>query len=116
MVAFIISPVKNIQVKEICRIDDYIEKLKRKGFTKIHFPYKHTNQKATEVEICSQNRQAIIDSDEVFIYYSKDSVGSIFDLGMAFALGKKITVINSNNAMLFRTDYKSFSNLLLDLK
>ncbi len=49
-------------------------------------------------------------------YKQKDSIGSLFDLGVAFGANKKITIINKGNYAILPTENKSFSNLLLQLK
>lgn len=45
-----------------------------------------------EFKICSANREMIQKADEVHVYWDGRSTGTIFDLGMVFALNKKIIV------------------------
>lgn len=40
-------------------------------------------------------RQAIADADEVHVFWDVESKGSHFDLGMAYALGKKIVPVRA---------------------
>ena len=44
------------------------------------------------LEICNQNAAAIASSYEVHIFYNSDSQGTHFDMGVAFALGRKIVI------------------------
>lgn len=46
----------------------------------------------TEYYICNANRFAMENADEVHVYWNGRSTGTIFDLGMAFALRKKVVV------------------------
>jgi len=49
--------------------------------------------KGDELAICSYNRSIIEWADEVHVFWDQRSLGTIFDLGMAFALRKPIKVI-----------------------
>ena len=73
---------------------DYVCKLENKGVV-VHFPSRDNPQSCpTGYYICDAMRQAIIDCDEVHVFYSPDSQGCHFDLGMAFALHKKVRIMN----------------------
>jgi hypothetical protein len=39
------------------------------------------------------HRKAMLESNEVHIFWDRESTGSHFDFGMAFALGKKIKLV-----------------------
>ena len=108
---FLISPVANSNKEIEEQIEQYIGKQKEEG-NFVYYPLIHTTQNAPEISICNQNLQAIIDADEVHIYFQEDSGGSKFDLGMAFVLKKKIKLINQ----IEKSDKKSFGNLLLQIK
>jgi hypothetical protein len=57
----------------------------------VYFPPRDMNPYLnTEFEKCQQNMGAIADADEIWVFYHKKSLGSHFDMGMAFALGKPI--------------------------
>jgi hypothetical protein len=58
-----------------------------------------------ELEVITYNREAIEWADEVHVLWDARSIGTIFDLGMCFALRKKVKVIYLNN--------KTFQNFLL---
>lgn len=110
---FIICPVRNLTDEEKTRIENYIMRLEKMGHS-VHFPPRDTNQKdRIGSRICLDNLSAIKRADEVHIWWNNNSEGSKFDFGMAFALGKKIVIINSE--MVLPTEYKSFSNVLLEL-
>jgi hypothetical protein len=62
---------------------------------KMYYPPVDTDQSDTNgFNICWENRQGIRNSKEVHVKLDKDSKGSVFDLGMAFALGKNIVLVN----------------------
>lgn len=46
-----------------------------------------------ELHVCSVNRNHIEWADEIHLFWDGRSLGTIFDLGMAFALRKPIKVI-----------------------
>jgi len=90
---------------------EYIQSLEKAG-VKIHYPPRDTNQDDTiGVNICEENLKAISESNEVHIFWSGKSKGSLFDFGMAFALRKPIKLVNK----IKPTIGKSFNNVLLAL-
>ena len=89
-------------------LDAYVKNLEDQGID-VHYPPRDTNQNDTiGFRICSQNKKAIIESDEVHIFYNPNSTGSLFDIGMAFAFEKPIRLINKVET----TEGKSFANVL----
>ena len=113
MKIFIICPVRNMTETENTTILNYIKRLEDNGNI-VHYPPRNTNQNdECGIRICLDNSNAIKESDEVHVYWNKDSKGSLFDLGMAFSMGKTIRLINSKD--IIKTSYKSFENVLLYL-
>jgi len=111
--AFIICPVRGISEEEKSYVDSYVENLERRGY-KVYYPPRDTNQNdSIGLNICSQNRKAIFEADEIHIYWNSKSEGSLFDFGMAFMSDKPIYLINRKN--LVKTSTKSFTNVLLEL-
>lgn len=55
-----------------------------------------------EFEVCNYNYEKIKEADEIHVIWDGRSIGTIFDLGMCFALGKRIKIIYLNP--------KTFSN------
>lgn len=110
---FVICPVRGIDDREKQFLDSYVAGLESNGIG-VHYPPRDTKQDDENgLNICSQNRKAIEDSDEVHIYYNPNSEGSKFDLGMAFMSKKPIKLINLKDVQ--RTPHKSFQNVLLEL-
>ena len=58
----------------------------------------------TEIQMCTHNKELILWADEVHVLWDGRSTGTIFDLGMCFALNKKIKTIY--------LEKKNFVNLL----
>jgi nucleoside 2-deoxyribosyltransferase len=91
---FIIGSVR-LATEEIRNyLDEYTSFLEGYGI-KVYLPHRDTDQTASELEICTQNLAAIKEANEIHIIFNPESTGSHFDLGMAFALGKKIRVIKN---------------------
>lgn len=89
---FIICPVREANESINQKLTDYVDSLEEEG-NAVHLPKRDTNQDGTSTEICMTNRQAIIEADEVHVFYSAASTGTHFDMGVAYALGKKIVLV-----------------------
>ena len=94
MKAFIICSVRGATDEYRRNLEAYVSDLEGKG-VKVHLPHRDTDQTARGFDICSQNRDAIAAADEVHIFYSGKSQGTHFDMGVAFALNKKLVVVEN---------------------
>ena len=95
---FIISPVRGITEQQIASIRRYIQYLRDEGRV-IYWPYEDTGQNDdTGYAICRANRKALENSKAVHVWWQPDSEGSLFDLGMAWALNKPMRLINLHTA------------------
>jgi hypothetical protein len=104
---FIICKVRNADEEYKRSLEEFVKDLEENGY-KVHLPHRDTNQEARGFDICLQNKQAIQDADEIAVFYSSDSQGIHFDLGMAFALNKKIIILKNE---LF-DENKSFPRMI----
>lgn len=87
---YVICAVRNANQLRVNIIRDCVEKLKVDGHD-VHFPPDDVNQDdPTGEEICRVHLKAMTKADEVHVFWDVNSSGSHFDLGMAYALGKKI--------------------------
>ena len=87
MRAFLICPVRGVPKEATAQIAADIES---RGWT-LHWPPRDTNQEdSTGLRICTDNMLAIAQADVVFFAWDGKSTGSLFDLGIAFALNKPI--------------------------
>jgi hypothetical protein len=96
MKIFIICTVRNATQEYLDKLYAYVAKLEAEGH-EVHLPPRDTNQDDEETggfRICRDNEVAILWADEVHISYNEKSTGTHFDLGMAFALDKKIHVFD----------------------
>lgn len=91
---FIICSVRGASEEYKQKLEDYVHKLESEGNT-VHLPHRDTNQNASGLEICARNLAAIELADEVHIFYSSSSQGIHFDMGCAFALLKKIVIVEN---------------------
>jgi nucleoside 2-deoxyribosyltransferase len=88
---FLIHPVRNITEELKQRLDDYRKRLEKEGYG-VYDPLYHTNQvdPTGGYRIFVDNMNAIKNADEVHIAWDGVSQGSLFDMGVAFALGKPV--------------------------
>ena len=91
---FLIGSVRNATEAQRSALEGHVARLEVDGHM-VHLPHRDTNQKATGIQICRQNRAEIEAADEVHLFYTKGSQGTHFDMGMAFALGKRLRVIKN---------------------
>ena len=106
---FIICTIRSATQEYINKLESYVSELEDKGY-KVYAPHRDTDQLALGYDICKQNMQGIIDADEVHIFYNSQSQGTHFDMGMAFALNKKIVIVENEEL----TDGKSFQRMLVE--
>ena len=107
MRAFLICPVRGKTIEDYAA---YVEQIESLGF-KLHYPHRDTNQQdqtGTGYRICQDNRAAIEAADVVFIVWDGESQGCLFDLGVAFALRKRIVPLSLPEP----TGKKSFQNMI----
>jgi hypothetical protein len=111
---FIICPVRDATPDVDKMIREYIKELEGKNY-EVHYPPRDTNQNdPIGINICTQNMQAVMNADEVHIYWTDYSKGSLFDLGMTFMARKPLKIINRDEVE--ETDgKKSFNNVLREL-
>lgn len=91
---FVICTVRGASDEYKQKLEDYVKKLESEG-CKVHLPHRDTDQNASGYDICNQNARAIASSHEVHIFYNPDSQGTHFDMGVAFAYGRKIVVVEN---------------------
>ena len=105
--------MRNATLEQKATAEGYVKQLEAQGY-KVHWPPRDTNQEdSIGLRICADNRAAIKNADEVHIMWDPNSQGSLFDIGMTFAFGKK--VILANPETVEPTQDKSFNNVLLSL-
>lgn len=107
---FIICPVRNATEQQKQEMADIITAIEHLGHS-VYYPARDTNQEdETGYRICTDNKNAIRDADIVLVYYDKNSSGTLFDLGVAFALDKEIVILNE----VEDGHGKSFSRMIQD--
>ncbi len=103
--SFLICPVRG---KDPATFAAAVERIEAAGFD-VHWPPRDTDQvDPTGLRICRDNRAAIERADVVHVIWDGQSQGCLFDLGIAFALGKPIRVIEIPEP----SDGKSFQNMM----
>ena len=113
MKIFLICPVRGASDAETAAILTYVHGMEFDGYT-VYWPARDTHQAdPIGLTICRDNCAAIRGASEVHVWWNTSSQGSLFDLGMAFAMGKPIFLANPDG--IEPTDGKSFTNLLLTL-
>lgn len=105
----IICSVRNGTPQEIY---NYVTGLEKSGH-QVYFPPRDTPQNdPTGLDICLRMCNQIRLADEVHVFYSSDSQGVHFDLGCAFALGKKWKLVNNPED----TQTKSYIKVIKELQ
>lgn len=107
MKIFIICSVRDASADLRDRLEKYTADLEADGHS-VHLPHRNTDQTADSISICRQNMRAIELADEVHIFYDPASFGSHFDMGVSFAKGKPIKIVEG----VKETKGKSFHNML----
>jgi nucleoside 2-deoxyribosyltransferase len=102
---FLICPVRGLSASAW---QSHVAALEADGY-EVHWPHRDTDQDDDiGLRICSDNLAAIRTSDVVHVIWDGKSQGCLFDLGMAFALGKRVIVVELPEP----TDSKSFQNMV----
>lgn len=105
MKSFLICPVRGKSPEDTAGI---VKSLEDEGYH-VHWPHRDTNQSdPVGLRICGDNLAAIQNADVVHVVWDGLSQGCLFDLGMAFALNKKISPISLPD----ETPNKSFQNMV----
>jgi nucleoside 2-deoxyribosyltransferase len=109
---FLICPVRGVTKEQEFQIREYVNSLEDSGLV-VHWPQRDTKQDDFIGDmICAVNRQAIEDAKEIHVWWTTTSTGTMFDLGMAWALKKPLIIANPQEVSL--TEGKSFQNVLLN--
>lgn len=112
MKIFLICPVRNLTDEFKEKLERYVRVREGLHEDEVHYPPRDTDQvDPTGLRICTDNLTAMYFADEVHIAWDEKSEGCLFDLGIAFALKKKITPV----PFLFPTETKtgkSFPNMI----
>lgn len=103
--SFLIAPVRGLSPDAHAAV---VTTLEAKGY-RVHWPARDTDQNdPTGLRICSDNLAAIVAADVIHVIWDGKSQGCLFDLGMAFALGKRIVPLSLPEL----TEGKSFQNMI----
>jgi len=109
MKIFIVCPVRKISDLLKSTIEAKILELENAGYL-VYYPARDTEQNdPTGYSICATNREAIRDADEILIAWDGSSEGVLFDIGMAFMMGKAIKIIEPFPP---KTEGKSFASMI----
>lgn len=91
---YIICAVRNADPERVKQLRLYAAQSRRDGH-RVHFPPDDAPQDdSTGKAICETHLAAMRKCDEVHVFWDVRSSGSHFDLGMAYALGKKIVPVS----------------------
>jgi len=108
--AFVISPMRGIAPEYESGIAAQVEALERE-WDRVYWPARDTDQRPISgLPECEANRKAMRKSAMVYVMWDGKSQGVLFDLGMAWAMGKPIQVVTGYMPPLSRG--KSFQNMI----
>jgi nucleoside 2-deoxyribosyltransferase len=109
---FLISPVRHLSAALQVELRHAVEELEAQGH-EVHWPFRDTEQAAIEWAVCERNMAAMAEADLIYVAWRGHSEGVLFDLGVAFALGKAVRPLPEH--FPGRTPYaKSIANLVHD--
>lgn len=100
---YLIHPVRGHEPSET---EELVQAWEDAGWT-VYWPIRDTNQDAPELDINHQNLAGVKKADIVAIVWDGISKGSMFDAGMAFALGKPLHIVDIPP----KTEHKSYPNM-----
>lgn len=116
---FLICPITGSSEEVQERIAAYVAKLEGSGFS-VYWPKRDTDQSDPHGwAIFSSNSVAIMDAEEIHVWFDSKSRGSLCDVGMVFMLyrlGFRKRVVIANPEDVQPTPHKSFENIVLRLQ
>ena len=90
---YIICAVRNATPERVAEIRSYAEAKRAEGHH-VHFPPDNAPQEdPTGEAICRTHLAAMKGADEVHVFWDVKSSGSHFDLGMAYAMDKRLVPV-----------------------
>ena len=112
MRVYVICPVRRISDNQRADVLAHVSMLEDKGHI-VFVPFRDNVAETPEngLLVCRNNRAALEEAEAILVFWDPMSAGSIFDLGMAFALRKSIML----GWEIQRNGDESFENLLLAL-
>ena len=112
MKIYLVCPVRKASPEYSLAAQNYVAELESLGY-QVYWPARDTDQiDPTGLRICNDNRRAIEAADEIHVIWDGQSQGSIFDLGIAFAMRKKVVPVIG--AFPAKTEGKSIENMVYD--
>jgi nucleoside 2-deoxyribosyltransferase len=109
---YLICPVRNCPAEVLASISEYVKEQELFGH-KIHWPHRDVSQSdPTGSAICATHLAAMRNADEVHVIWDVESKGSHFDLGMAYALNKRVVAVKTVRP---DTDGKSYWKVMCAL-
>lgn len=94
MKIYIICAVRNATQERVAELREYAEQKRAEGH-RVHFPPDDAPQSdPTGEAICRTHLDAMRDADEVHVFWDVESKGSHFDLGMAYAMQKRMVPVS----------------------
>ena len=112
MKIYIICPVRNQTEEQVSTIMLHATRLRVFFGHTVHVPMLDAPQEdETGYYICCVHCRAMEEADRVDVFWDESSLGSHFDLGMAFALRKKLNLVEVFNG----STEKSYLSFLKEL-
>ena len=106
---FLVRPIAGISDEYREEIEVQIEHLRITY--DVYDPLTQTDQNKSELRICKQNREAMESADVVGVIWDLKSHGCLFDLGMAFAMKKRIEPVTGYFPAI-NSSKKTFQNMV----
>jgi hypothetical protein len=78
----------------ITTVDSIIDSLEELGHTVYYTPRDARNSNGAGLHVCTIKREVMAKADKVFFAWDGEDQDCVFDLGMAFAMSKKVILIS----------------------
>ncbi len=114
---YLICTVRRRTPEQEETLTNYVAHLEGEEAHTVYFPGRDTGvaEETTNVTaIAALNQHHMSIADEVHVFYDPRSSGSIFDLGMAWAMGKPIVLVNPEALAAYTAQGDAWARLLLE--
>lgn len=117
MRAYMICPVRGRTDDEAAFLESFAQYLEEERGAAVYLPGRDTciaERTENVTGIISQNLHFLANADMVYVYYNPSSIGSHFDLGMAWALDKPLYCLNIDDTLQYARDGDAHARAILE--
>ena len=114
---YLVCPVRKRTPEQQADLDEWVTSCEQEFGHEVYYPGRDTGvaeapENATGITACNIHHIQI--ANEVHVYYEPGSTGSLFDLGVAWALNKPIALVNPIQIKQYADAGDAWAILLLE--